>query len=58
MGVTGVGGNGTEKWTMAQQNRRDIFAAQEVGVFHCIQRVVRASWLCGVDQRTGVSYEH
>ena len=43
---------------MARQNRRDIFDAQEVGVFHCIQRVVRASWLCVVDQRTGKSFEH
>ena len=43
---------------MARQNRRDVFDANEVGVFHCCQRAVRRAWLCGVDPVTGQSFEH
>ena len=43
---------------MARQNRRDIFDAKEVGVFHCVQRAVRKAWLCGVDPVSGKSFEH
>ena len=32
--------------------------ADEVGVYHCIQRVVRRAFLCGVDPLSGNSYDH
>ena len=43
---------------MARQNRKDIFDANEVGAYHCIQRAVRRAWLCGKDAYSGKSYEH
>ena len=43
---------------MARRNRTEIVVADQVGVYHCIQRVVRSAFLCGVDPRSGNSYDH
>ena len=32
--------------------------ADEIGVYHCVQRVVRRAFLCGVDPLSGKSYNH
>jgi REP element-mobilizing transposase RayT len=38
--------------------RRAIVAEDQVGVYHCISRCVRRSFLCGVDPSSGHNYEH
>jgi hypothetical protein len=43
---------------MARRNRAEIVVADEMGVYHCVQRVVRRAFLCGVDPLSGNSYEH
>jgi hypothetical protein len=43
---------------MARRNRAEVVVADEVGVYHCVQRVVRRAFLCGVDPLSGNSYEH
>lgn len=43
---------------MARTARSDVFDPHQVSVFHCINRCVRRGFLCGVDPRTGNSYEH
>ena len=43
---------------MARRNRAEIVVPDEVGVYHCIQRVVRRAFLCGVDPLSGNSYDH
>jgi len=30
-----------------------VVVADEIGVYHCVQRVVRWAFLCGVDSRSG-----
>ncbi len=42
---------------MARRNRAEIVVADEVGVYHCVQRVVRRAFLCGVDPVSGNSYD-
>ena len=32
--------------------------ADEVGVYHCVQRVVRRAFLCGVDPLSDKSYDY
>ncbi|MGZ3317962.1 MAG: transposase [Isosphaeraceae bacterium] len=44
--------------SMARRNRAEIVVADEVGVYHCVQRVVRRAFLCGVDPVSGNSYDH
>ncbi len=44
--------------SMARRNRAEVVVADEIGVYHCIQRVVRRAFLCGVDGLSGKSYEH
>ena len=43
---------------MARTNRRDVLAAGEIQVVHCINRCVRRVYLCGQDPLTGTDYEH
>ena len=43
---------------MARRNRAEIVVDDEIGVYHCVQRVVRRAFLCGEDSVSGVSYEH
>ena len=43
---------------MARTNRRDVLAASEIQVVHCINRCVRRAYLCGQDPLTGTDYEH
>ncbi len=44
--------------SMARRNRAEVVVADEIGVYHCVQRVVRRAFLCGVDPLSGNSYEH
>src|SRR5271157_2872663 len=44
--------------SMARRNRAEVVVADEVGVYHCVQRVVRRAFLCGVDSLSGNSYDH
>jgi hypothetical protein len=44
--------------SMARRTRREVVVAAEVGVYHCVQRVVRRAFLCGVDLLSGHSYDH
>jgi len=43
---------------MARRNRAEVVVADEFGVYHCVQRVVRRAFLCGVDALSGNSYDH
>jgi len=44
--------------SMARRNRAEVVVADEIGVYHCVQRVVRRAFLCGVDPLSGNSYDH
>lgn len=43
---------------MARRNRVEVVVADEVGVYHRVQRVVHRAFLCGVDSLSGNSYDH
>ena len=43
---------------MARRNRAEVVVEDEIGVYHCVQRVVRRAFLCGVDPLSGNSYDH
>jgi len=43
---------------MARRNRAEVVVAHEIGIYHCVQRVVRRAFLCGVDSLSGMSYDH
>lgn len=43
---------------MARSPRSDVFDPLEVSVFHCMNRCVRHSQLCGKDDHTGTNYQH
>ncbi len=47
-----------EQLGMARRNRAEVVVADEVGVYHCVQRVVRRAFLCGFDPLSGNSYNH
>jgi hypothetical protein len=51
-------GADVEQLGMARRNRAETVVADEVGVYHCVQRVVRRAFLCGVDPLSGNSYDH
>jgi REP element-mobilizing transposase RayT len=40
------------------QARRQLVNPVHAGTFHCINRCVRRSWLCGLDKYTRKSFEH
>ena len=40
------------------QPRRQLVDPAHAGTFHCINRFVRRSWLCGEDEYTKASFEH
>jgi hypothetical protein len=42
----------------ARRNRAEVVVVDEIGVYHCVQRVVRRAFLCGVDPLSGNSYDH
>lgn len=43
---------------MARSKRSDVFDPDVVGVYHCFNRIVRRSFLCGYDHYTGNDYSH
>jgi len=43
---------------MPRVNRREIFADDEIQVFHLINRCVRRTFLCGIDENTGRDFSH
>ncbi len=38
--------------------RRFLVAPAEVGVYHCVNRCVRRTFLCGTDEHSGKNYDH
>ena len=40
------------------QPRSQLVDPTQAGSFHCVNRCVRHSWLCGLDKYLGKSYEH
>ena len=40
------------------QPRSQLVDPTQAGTFHCVNRCVRRSWLCGFDKYLGKSYEH
>ncbi len=43
---------------MPRIGRRFLVAPAEVGVYHCVNRCVRRTFLCGTDERTGKNFDH
>ena len=43
---------------MPRVNRTETCAADEIQVFHLVNRCVRRAWLCGEDSSTGKDYSH
>ena len=40
---------------MARRKRAVVAVADKIGVYHCVQRVVRRAFLCGVESLSGKS---
>ncbi len=47
-----------ERPSMARRNRAEVVVADEIGAYHCVLRVVRRAFHCGVDPLSGNSYDH
>lgn len=43
---------------MSRAKRSDVFDPDVVGVYHCFNRIVRRSYLCGFDKLTGKDYSY
>ncbi len=43
---------------MARRNRAEVVVADEIGVYDCVQQVVRRAFLRGVDPLSGNSCDH
>lgn len=43
---------------MTRGPRSDVYESDVVGVYHCFNRIVRRSFLCGYDPHTGKDYSH
>ena len=43
---------------MPRVNRNEIFADDEIQVFHLVNRCVRRTFLCGKDDLTGRDFSH
>ena len=43
---------------MARSKRGEVFESDTVGVYHCYNRIVRRSFLCGVDPHCGRDFSH
>ena len=43
---------------MARTPRSQVFDRDAIGVYHCFNRIVRRSFLCGIDPHTGIDYSH
>lgn len=43
---------------MTRTLRSELYVADEVGVYHCWNRIVRRSFLCGFDPVSGKDYSH
>ena len=43
---------------MPRVKRTEIFAEDEIQAFHCVNRCVRRTFLCGKDRRTGNDFSH
>jgi len=43
---------------MPRIRRRFLIDRTDVGIYHCINRCVRRSFLCGTDPISGKDYEH
>ena len=43
---------------MVRTRRCEVFDAENVGVYHCYNRIVRRSFLCGIDPHSGRDYSY
>jgi len=42
----------------SSRTKSGFITADEIRVYHCVQRVVRRAFLCGDDSLSGKSYDH
>ena len=46
------------KGVVMPRSRQSQISLDETPYYHACSRIVRKSWLCGIDKNTGKSYEH